>query len=297
MRERPIGVFDSGLGGLTVVQSLTDLLPQEDIIYLGDTARYPYGERSAPDVRRFAIAIAGDLVARGIKLLVVACNSATVAALDTLRERLSIPVVGVVEPALRAAASVSRSRRVMVIGTRLTAASGAYEAAAARLELDISVSTHACPGFVELVEDGRTDDPTTFAAVHRRLAPMLSARVDTLVLGCTHFPLLARPILEVVGRHTTLVSSADETAFDVRELLVTTGWLRAQGPAPRSGRITALTTGDPERFAQLAENFLGDRPASVEQHRVAGLDPVVGSAHQAPSPLAAHAIGAHGMRR
>jgi glutamate racemase len=264
MRERPIGVFDSGLGGLTVVQALIDLLPGEDLIYLGDTARYPYGERTPEQLVRSSDAIADELVGRGAKLVVVACNSATAAALPHLQDRLAIPVVGVVEPGLRAAAAVSRTGRTVVIGTRVTAESGVYELAADRLELGLSVTTLACPGFVELVEDGHTQGPRVERVVRDRLGPLLSARVDTLVLGCTHFPLLARPISEVVGRHVTLVSSADETAFEVRDLLQRTGWLR---DGDRRGRCTYLTTGDPARFRELGERFLGTPLQDVRAHR------------------------------
>jgi glutamate racemase len=264
VRERPIGVFDSGLGGLTVVQALIDLLPGEDLVYLGDTARYPYGERTTEELVRSSDAIADELVRRGAKLVVVACNSATAAALPHLQDRLEVPVVGVVEPGLRAAAAVSRTGRTVVIGTRVTADSGVYEAAAERLELGLCVTTLACPGFVELVEDGHTEGPQVERTVRDRLGPLLSARVDTLVLGCTHFPLLARPISEVVGRHVTLVSSADETAFEVRDLLQRTGWLR---DGAREGRCTYLTTGDPARFRELGERFLGTALHDVRAHR------------------------------
>jgi glutamate racemase len=254
MRSRPIGVFDSGLGGLTVLQSMIDLLPGEDLIYLGDTARYPYGERSVEELQRFARAIAASLVDRDVKLLVVACNSATAAALDLLREEFPVPVVGVVGPGLRAAATVSRTGRIVVIGTRVTARSGVYEATAERLGLDLTITTLACPGFVELVEEGRTEGPEALRVVRDRLEPRLSAREDTIVLGCTHFPLLGRTISEVVGRHVALVSSADETAFEVRDLLLRTGWMRDRS---EGGGVRILTTGDPVRFRRLGQRFLG----------------------------------------
>lgn len=272
MHDRPIGVFDSGLGGLTVVQALADLLPNEDVVYLGDTARYPYGERAPQQVARFAIAIADDLVARGCKLIVVACNSATAAALDVLRSRLDAPVVGVVEPGLRAAAKTTRTGRVLVIATRLTARSGIYERVAERL--GIVASTLACPGFVELVEAGHTDGPEVTATVRESLAPRLTARIDTVVLGCTHFPLLARPLSEVVGRRTTLVSSADEVAFEVHDLLDRLGWRRS---STARGRLTLQTTGDRDRFEQLAGRFLGSRPLHVETHKIPALDAEAGA--------------------
>lgn len=271
MRERPIGVFDSGLGGLTVLHAMVDLLPAEDLLYLGDTARYPYGERDLADLERISLAVAEELVARGIKLLVVACNSATAAALPTLREALDIPVVGVVDPGVRAAAATSRTRRAVVIGTRATVASGVYEEAAERLDHGLVVRTVPCPGLVELVEEGRTSGPEVTAIVRDRLAPLLSARIDTLVLGCTHFPMLARPISEVVGRDVTLVSSADETAFEVRDLLERLGWLREEEAA--GGRRHYLTTGDPGTFAALGERFLGAPLGSVEHVTLAALEP------------------------
>jgi len=271
VRRRPIGVFDSGLGGLTVLQSLVDLLPGEDLIYLGDTARYPYGDRTAAELQRFARAIAAELVARDIKLLVVACNSATAAALDVLRDEVPVPVIGVVSPGLRAAASASRTGRVVVLATTLTVASRIYERTAEQLELGLTVATLACPGFVEMVEQGRTEGSEVIAIVRHRLAPMLTSRVDTVVLGCTHFPLLGRAISEVVGRHVALVSSADETAFEVRDLLLRTGWLqdRADG-----GRIELLTTGAPHRFQELGTRFLGVELPPVTAVAFPALGPV-----------------------
>lgn len=264
MRERPIGVFDSGLGGLTVLQALADLLPAEDLIYLGDTARYPYGERSLEELEAISLEVAGELVRRDIKLLVVACNSATAAALPALRSALDVPpVIGVVEPGVRAAAATSRTRRAVVIATRATARSAIYEQTAAALGAEVALTTVACPGLVELVEEGRTSGPEVTAEVRARLAPLLSARIDTLVLGCTHFPLLARPISEVVGKDVALVSSADETAFEVRDLLGRLGWSH-----PEPGRIGThrfLTTGDPATFAALGERFLGV-PLGIVEH-------------------------------
>jgi glutamate racemase len=280
VRQRPIGVFDSGLGGLTVLSAMADLLPAEDLLYLGDTARYPYGDRDLDELERISLAVADVLVARGIKLLVVACNSATAAALPALRAALDIPVVGVVEPGVRAAAATTRTGRAVVIATRATVASGVYEEVAGRLDPGLAVRTVACPGLVELVEEGRTSGPETTAIVRDRLAPLLSARVDTLVLGCTHFPLLARPISEVVGRDVTLVSSADETAFEVRDLLSRLGWLQPEDGQP--GRRRYLTTGDAATFARLGERFLGTHLGVVEQLDLPSLEPDA-SGHQSVS--------------
>lgn len=281
VQNRPIGVFDSGLGGLTVVHALADLLPHEDLIYLGDTARYPYGDRTGAEVLAFSRAIASELLRFDIKLLVVACNSATAVALDDLRQHLDIPVVGVVEPGLRAAAKASRTHRAMVISTTLTARTRTYERAVERLNLPLEVSTHPCPGFVELVEDGISDTAEALEKVRAQLSPMLTARVDTLVLGCTHFPLLARPISTVVGRRVTLVSSADETAFEVKDLLEHLGWQRAAGP---SGTLRVLTTGDPDRFRRLSTKFLQDRASDVVAHRIIELDEFAVRVDQAQLP-------------
>ena len=266
MRERPIGVFDSGLGGLTVLHALADLLPDEDFLYLGDTARYPYGDKTPEQLRDYSTQIARFLCDAGAKLLVVACNSATAAALDHLRDLLPVPVIGVVAPGLRAAADTSRTHRTLVIGTQVTADSGVYERTAEHLQLDLGLRVVACPDFVHLVEEGRTEGPEAERVVTERLAPLLTARVDSLVLGCTHFPLLARTISKVVGRHVTLVSSADETAFEVRDLLARTGW-RREGSGPR--RRTFYTSGEVERFRELGARFLGG-PLTDVRH----LDPM-----------------------
>ncbi len=247
-------MFDSGLGGLTVLQAVADVLPHEDLIYVGDTARYPYGERNPDQLIESSLAIAEFLTGQGAKMIVVACNSATAAALPALRDAISVPVIGVVDPGLRAAASVTRSKHTLVIGTNVTVNSQVYENAAQRLNLDLTITTRACPGLVELVEAGVTSGPQVQAILHERLTPALTARVDTLVLGCTHFPLLAREIVSITGRRVVLVSSADETAFDVRDLLSRTGWAQDD---THTRTINYYTTGDPERFGQLGERFLG----------------------------------------
>ena len=253
MQDRPIGVFDSGLGGLTVIQALADLLPNEDLLYLGDTARYPYGPRPADELRAFSHELGGWLVEQGVKMVVVACNSATAAALTTLRAHLPVPVIGVVEPGIRAAVDATRSGHVAIIGTEMTIRSGIYDEVAAALGTGLRLRSRACPAFVELVESGRTHGPEARAVVAAELGGLVD-EVDTLVLGCTHFPLLGRPLSEVVGRRVTLVSSADETAFEVRDLLQRTGLARA---GTRRGRRRFVTSGDPARFADLGERFLG----------------------------------------
>jgi glutamate racemase len=266
MDGRPIGVFDSGLGGLTVARALMDLAPAEGIVYLGDTARYPYGPRSQNEVKLFAAEIARWLVAeRGVKMVVVACNTATAASLEHLQEKLAVPVVGVIDPGLRAAARVSRTKRVGIIATAGTIGSGAYAKAARGIE----VHCLACPGFVELVEEGRTSGPEAQELVERRLRPLLAAKVDTLLLGCTHYPLLARTISEVMGQEVTLVSSAEETAFEVRAVLSRSALERPPGPP---GERVWCSSGDPGLFAHLAQRLLSLDLGTVELVRWAAQD-------------------------
>lgn len=263
MNDRPIGVFDSGLGGLTVFQAMADLLPHEHLIYLGDTARYPYGPRQRDELQRFSVQIVDFLLAQGVKMVVVACNSATAAALDLLQETYPIPILGVVEPGVRAAVQATRSGRVGVIGTEMTARSRIYEHVAERLRTGLDLTVSACPGFVELVEAGDTESAHARRVVADRLAPLTLDGIDTLVLGCTHYPLLARTIKEALGREVTLVSSADETAFEVRHILETTGWSR---DGDRPGWRRFYTTGDPVTFRRLGERFLGTPLRDVQAH-------------------------------
>ncbi len=217
--DAPIGVFDSGLGGLTVVRSLLDLLPGEPVLYFGDSGRFPYGPKPREEVLKYALQIGDLLVDRGARAVVVACNSAAAAALDTLADRLPVPVIGVIEPGLRAARRASDTRRIGVIGTVGTVASGAYQRVAAQLDPTLTLTCAACPGFVEFVEAGDIDSDQVHVLAERLLAPLRAANVDVLVLGCTHYPLLARTIGDVMGRDVVLVSSADETAFEVRRQL------------------------------------------------------------------------------
>jgi glutamate racemase len=272
---RPIGVFDSGLGGLTVLRAMIDLLPDERIVYFGDTGRFPYGPKPRDEVLKYSLQITDVLMGYDIKTLVVACNSAAAAALHVLDDQLEIPVLGVIEPGLRAAIKVTRSGRVGVIGTVGTVASGAYQEVAAAADHDIELTCAACPGFVEFVEAGDVDSDQVHVLAERLLAPVREADVDTLVLGCTHYPLLARTIGDVMGRDVVLVSSADETAFAVKSLLEEAG-LTASAPdhserpdAPDSSdpRHVFLTSGPVDTFRALGVRFLGPEVESVQAHQ------------------------------
>jgi glutamate racemase len=256
---RPIGLFDSGLGGLTVVRALLDLLPDARIVYFGDTGRFPYGPKPADDVLKYSIEISDVLIERDVKMIVIACNSASAAALDHLRHSLTVPVTGVIEPGVRAARRATRSGRVGVIGTVGTIASGAYQRAAAAIDASLELTCAACPGFVEFVEAGDVESDQVHVLAERLLAPVRAAAVDTLVLGCTHYPLLARTIADVMGPEVVLVSSAEETAFEVRELVGSTGQV-----IPPECRVQFVTSGDVATFRRLGTRFCGPEVEAVE---------------------------------
>lgn len=261
MDARPIGVFDSGLGGLTIVRALVDLLPDERLVYFGDTARFPYGPRSPQELRRFSTEIVDLLFEHDVKMVVVACNSASSAALEHLRATYTLPIIGVIDPAVRAASEVTAGK-LGVIGTEATIGSGAYERAVDRMQLEAQVTALACPGFVELVESGDLGSTRTYGLVARTLAPLRVAQVDTLILGCTHYPHLSRAIGDVMGREVMLVSSAEETAFEVRNVLGTTGTERpAEEGQPQH---TFLTSGDERTFTALGGRLLGEELQTVE---------------------------------
>jgi glutamate racemase len=262
MSERPIGVIDSGLGGLTVLRALIDLLPDEPVVYFGDTGRFPYGPKPDRDVTKYALEMADLLTEQGMKMLVVACNRVSSVALDELRRECDMPVIGVIEPGLRAAIRVTQSGRVGVIGTVGTIASGAYQRAADASGSGVTLTCAACPGFAEFVEAGDVDSEEVHVLAERLLAPVRAAGVDTLVLGCTHYPLLARTVGDAMGREVVLVSSADETAFEVRALLANAGHSRPSGSAPP--RRVFLTSGDLTTFRTLGARFLGPEVETVE---------------------------------
>ena len=254
--DRPIGMFDSGFGGLTVARAVIDLLPDEHLVYIGDTGRYPYGPRPQTEVKDFALEIGHTLVDRfGVKMVVVACNTAAAAALDELSVALPVPVIGVIEPGVRALIGATRNQRVGVIGTVGTIGSGAYQRAVAATEAAVELTCAACPGFVEFVERGETTGDQVTVLAERLLAPMHDADVDTLLLGCTHYPYLARTISDVMGRDVVLVSSADETAFEVRARLDATHLARCPANAPAMHRF--LSSGDVQWFEEIGRRLLG----------------------------------------
>ena len=269
MDERPVGVFDSGMGGLTVLHECLVSLPHEDFVYVGDGARLPYGPRPAEEIRRFAREIAGYLEGQGVKLIVAACNSATSAALPALQEQLSVPIVGVINPEAHAAVQATRNRRIGLLATEATVASGRYEELVRTLDAGAAVSAVACPDLVPLIE---SDDPfgeQTVAAVRGYAAQLKDADVDTVILGCTHYPLI-RPIFQrVFGRGVTLVFSAEETAREVAETLARKG---IEARADREGAYRFLTTGDTELFRTMGARFLQLPIGAVEHVDVADLE-------------------------
>jgi glutamate racemase len=261
MNDAAIGIFDSGVGGLTVARAVLDQLPHEPVRYVGDTARGPYGPRPLAEVRAFSLEIMDRLVDDGVKALVIACNSASAATLRDARERYDVPVIEVVHPAARRAVAATRSGRVGVIGTAATITSGAYADSFAAAP-QVTLTTAACPRFVEFVEAGVTSGPELIEVADEYLQPMKDAGVDTLVLGCTHYPLLTGVIAYVMGEDVTLVSSAEETAKDVYRTLVANDLLRHPDlPDPVH---TFSVTGDPADFQRLGRRFLGPEIGRVE---------------------------------
>jgi glutamate racemase len=260
--DAPIGIFDSGFGGLTVVRAVLDQLPHEPVLYLGDTARQPYGPKPIREVREYALECLDHLVAAGVKALVIACNSASAAVLRDARERYPVPVVEVIFPATRRAVAATRTGRVGVICTAATKASMAYDDAFAAAP-GVVLTTQACPLFVDFVERGVTSGPELVAVARSYLEPLVVEGVDTLVLGCTHYPLLTGVLSFVLGDGVTLVSSAEETAKDVYSLLVRRQLERPPDLPPPRHRF--LTTGRPSEFRELGRRFLGPELDDVDQ--------------------------------
>ena len=262
MTWKSIGIFDSGVGGLTVLKEVVKALPQEDTIYLGDTARVPYGTKSPETVTRYSLQVTSFLVERDIKLLVVACNTASAVSLDALKNHFSIPIIGVIEPGARRAVSVTRSGKVGVIGTTATIQSSAYTKAIKKIDRGIEVVTRACPLFVPLAEEGWVDNEVARLTARNYLQGLKDEGVDTLVLGCTHYPLLKGIIAEVMGDGVELVDSAEETARTVAETLGAGDILR---PSSEKGNHHFFVTDVPAGFIRVGNRFLGGRLGDVYQ--------------------------------
>lgn len=250
---KPIGVFDSGVGGLTVVKALRDLLPNENIFYLGDTARVPYGNKSSETVERYALELAQLLIAENAKAIVVACNTVSSVAIPKLRASVSVPVIGVIEPGANAAIAQTRNRHVGVIGTRATIRSGAYENALRALNVHVRVSSQACPLLVPLIEEGLLEDKLTYLTLARYLDPLLADRIDTLVLGCTHYPLLIPAIARAVGDKVQIIDSAQNCARMVKVLLERQS---LAAPSTSRGRLEVALTDAADNFLSIAREAL-----------------------------------------
>jgi glutamate racemase len=267
--DRPIGMFDSGFGGLTVARSVIDLLPSEDLVYIGDTARYPYGPKPASEVRSYAIELATSLVRDfNAKLIIVACNTAASVALGELQSLLSVPVIGVVEPGAQALVEATTNNQVAVIGTVGTIASGAYESAVAsashKVSREVSLTATACPGFVEFVERDETSGQAVTKLAENLLAPIRKAGVDALLLGCTHYPYLSAVISEVMGSGVKLINSADATASKVRDVLIKNNISRSVDDEVKSSH-EFYSSGDVQHFAELGRRFLGPELSLAKQ--------------------------------
>ena len=274
MDRRAVGVFDSGMGGLTVLHECLVTMPHEDFVYLGDAARLPYGPRPLPEIRRFAREIGRFLVGEDVKLILVACNAATSAALPELQAELEVPVVGVIVPEAHAAVQATRNRRIGLLATQATVTAGRYDRLVRTLDAGAELIAIACPTLVPLIEGDDPFGPETVAAVRAYAEPLKQAGVDTVVLGCTHYPLI-RPILQrVFGRDVTLVFSAEETAREVAETLARKGIENDPG---REGSYRFLTTGDPESFRVTGARFLQLPIGEVEHVTLAALEAAVAS--------------------
>jgi glutamate racemase len=266
---RPVGVFDSGVGGLTVLHECLVTMPHEDFVYLGDHARLPYGPRPLEEIARFAREIAGYLEGQGVKLILVACNAATSAALPQLQEELSVPVVGVITPEAHAAVQATRNRRIGLLATEATVQAGRYAQLVRALDAGADLVPVACPRLVPLIESDEPFGAATTEAVREYAAPLKAAEVDTVILGCTHYPLIKPIFQRVFGRGVTLVFSAEETAREVAETLARKG---IENGERREGSYRFLTTGEPALFRTLGERFLQLPLGEVEHVAVADLE-------------------------
>jgi glutamate racemase len=266
--QKAIGIFDSGIGGLTVLKEIVRKLPYENIIYLGDTARVPYGIRSAETVTRYSFENTNFLLSQEIKMLVVACNTATAVSLDAVKKEFPLPVIGVLEPGARAAVAATKTRKIGIIGTEATINSGAYERAIKRLAPDIEVTSIACPLFVSLAEEGWTDNDVAELVADKYLAPFRESGIDMLVLGCTHYPLLKAVISKAIGPGITLIDSATETAKEVADVLEKLKW---RGSGNSEGIRKFYVTDTPARFEMIGKRFLSDSQLHAEQVKVGGV--------------------------
>lgn len=251
--SRPIGIFDSGVGGLTVARRIEEFLPSEDVVYFGDTARVPYGTKSRRTITRFSVENVEFLMRHDVKMVVVACNTASALALDFLKRCFKVPVIGVIEPGARSAIRITRSRTIGVIGTQATVSSGAYERTINKLDRKMSVVAKSCPLFVPLVEEGWAGTKIAYEIASIYLKPLKAGRLDTLVLGCTHYPILAGVIKKVMGKGVSLIDSAEEVAKEAKGVLKAGGLLKASGKA---GRYTFMVSDEPGHFAKMGEAFL-----------------------------------------
>ncbi|MDD5765948.1 MAG: glutamate racemase [Candidatus Marinimicrobia bacterium] len=262
LNNLPIGVFDSGLGGLTVVKQIFSRLPNESILYFGDTARVPYGSKSVHTVQKFSLQIVRFLQEKGVKMIVVACNTASSVALDVLKESTNLPVVGVIEPGARAALGVTVGRRVGVIGTTATISTGKYAEILKRIAPDIIVESAACPLFVPLVEEGWTDSPVTEQVARIYLKPLIEKRIDTLILGCTHYPLIKNILQKVVDSDVRIVDTSVETAVDVENILKEKDMLNTgTGQTHHQFYVSDF----PQKFEEIADRFLGQSLPDVKR--------------------------------
>lgn len=272
MNDLPIGIFDSGVGGLTVAAEIIGQLPGEQLIYFGDTARFPYGPRDLDEVRGFVMQIVDFLVGQRVKLVVIACNTGAAAGLRAAQENFEVPVIGVVEPGARGAIEATRTRRVGIIGTVGTTSSGAYVEALTALDAGVKVEQKACPPFADLVEHGELDGPEVEAIVADHLDELREAGVDAVILGCTHYPLLAPVIGRVMGPDVALISSAEETAREIRDILTRKEYLRGESSPPRH---RYLATGDVRQFLELGSRIMGHDIREVEKVALDGTRPAL----------------------
>ena len=254
MAERPVGVFDSGVGGLTVVSQLFRILPQEDIIYFGDTAHLPYGSKSKEAVTRYSLEIANFLRTQKVKIIVVACNTASSFALSSLKEKVEIPVIGVIEPGAQAAIDTTRNFKIGIIGTEGTIKSRAFEVTLKKIDKNVKVFSRACPLFVPLVEEGWLDEPETPQIAKKYLSPLKDEGIDTLILGCTHYPLLKELLSRIMGQEISLIDTAEATAKAAERKLREKNLLRK---GSRKAVYKFFVSDDPEKFLQLGRRFLG----------------------------------------